>query len=178
MANVIDTYGFDALGNRVDIDIIDGVSYIDGTNNRIGEGTTVQTKGGIYKLIDGVGQLVSDHNKKVVSNESELKYLSNIPFAGSGVLGGSVGDFMDVFKNYMSGTLTQHQAQDIAKEVVIVSDRNRNINNGDDEMVNEEVKIYAENYYKNKTAFDWMDNNKLWIFGSIVALLGITILND
>lgn len=57
------SYGYDPTGTPFDVEIRDGVSYIKGTNDRPTVGSTIQTKGGIFKLGDDFkGMKVDSHN--------------------------------------------------------------------------------------------------------------------
>lgn len=56
------SYGIDTSGNKFNVDIRDGLSYISGTNDRPGIGSTIQTGGGIFRMTEEGGQLVDAHN--------------------------------------------------------------------------------------------------------------------
>lgn len=57
------SFGYDPTGNRFDVEIRDGISYIAGTNNRPSVGSTIETAGGIYKMTPTGGVQVSQHNQ-------------------------------------------------------------------------------------------------------------------
>lgn len=59
------SYAYDPSGNKVNVNIKDGLSYLD-NGQRVGAGYTVQTGGGIYKMgNDGKGTKVDSHNQYV-----------------------------------------------------------------------------------------------------------------
>lgn len=73
-SNSSNSYAYDPKGNKVNVTIKDGQSYLD-DGNRVGTGYTVQTGGGIYKMgNDGKGIKVDSHN---TSNNSYVNTLVN-----------------------------------------------------------------------------------------------------
>lgn len=56
------SYGVDLDGNRFEVEIRNGVSYIKGTNERPSIGSTIQTGGGIYRMTDNGGVKADSHN--------------------------------------------------------------------------------------------------------------------
>lgn len=101
--------------------------------------------------------------------ETPGKNLNILPFSGYGTMGGSVGSWIDTFKNYMGGTLTDEQARAIAEEKTKVEDRLESLLESDEKI---------EEQYRELNTYTWLEKNKVWIFGSIVALLGISILDN
>lgn len=70
------SYAYDPSGQRVDVSIKDGQTYT-ADGNRIGEGYTVQTNGGIYKMEGGKGVLVDSHNQAVQQPQQPFQATSN-----------------------------------------------------------------------------------------------------
>lgn len=182
---IFNTFGYDPSGEKIDIDIIDGLSFLDGTYTRVAEGTTVQTGGGIYKLVKGVGTLVTQHNQQT-NIEVGNKYLSNIPFTGNGALAGGLGEYIKTLTNYLTGTITDAQAESIAKQSILVDEsiaklideKIENAKNTDSgNVVDNLISTAVENMQSNNW-LEWVNKNKIWVFGSLAALVGIVILDD
>lgn len=78
------SHGYTPSGERVDIEIRNGLSYIKGTSERPSIGTTVETAGGIYKMTSSGGQQVTQHNTGVSYGDT--------PSAGTVKSGGTVAE--------------------------------------------------------------------------------------
>ena len=70
------SYAYDPNGNKVNVVIKDGKSYLE-DGSRVGVGYTVQTGGGIYKMTDQGGVKVDSHNTAPNSSSTSTRRTSN-----------------------------------------------------------------------------------------------------
>ena len=172
------SYAYDPSGNKVNVSIKNGQSYLD-NGQRVGAGYTVQTGGGIYKMgNDGKGYKVDSHNVYSPNNSSRNSGSRNSSSSNSGLdarsKGISLTPFTDYSNQYNDALLNIYEKNKVDNSVLrnmFTSDiLNRNNTDPDyqrygdfeitDEMISGYNNAYDENMRQLTTKYNNFDDNK------------------